>query len=204
MGGAQGARRGSPRRRRGAPHRARADLPRGAAGHGERGGDPRALGRRGPHPVRALRGLGLHRCGAAGRRPAGPRHLARRAGAGHPGPAGAGGGRVRPAALRHRPGLRAGHPPAGRDLGVPAPRAWRDGDPRVHARFGRADRGSCAARAPCAPATAARRYVLSHPREEHEAPKAARARTADPATWQGRCLIPRPPGHTARTSQRLR
>jgi transposase len=68
--------------------------------------------------------------------------------------------------------------------------SWRlvrggDGAPRIHAQFSRADCGSCAARALCAPAKAARRYILFHPREEYEALKAARARMADPA-WQGR------------------
>ena len=68
--------------------------------------------------------------------------------------------------------------------------SWRlvrggDGAPRIHAQFSRADCGSCAARALCAPATAARRCILFHPREEYEALKAARARMADPA-WQER------------------
>ena len=68
--------------------------------------------------------------------------------------------------------------------------SWRlvrggDGDPRIHVQFSRADCGSCAARALCAPATAARRYILFHPREEYEALRAARERMADPA-WQER------------------
>ena len=43
----------------------------------------------------------------------------------------------------------------------------------------------CAARALCAPATAARRSVHFHLREEYEALNAARARMGDPA-WQER------------------
>jgi transposase len=68
--------------------------------------------------------------------------------------------------------------------------SWRretvgGGEPRIRARFSRSDRGPCAARALCAPATGARRAVHFHLREEYEAPNAARARMSDPA-WQER------------------
>jgi transposase len=71
--------------------------------------------------------------------------------------------------------------------------SWRlvrggDGSPRIHVLFGRSDCRACAARPLCAPATAARRAVLFHPREEYEALKAARARMTDPA-WQERYHI---------------
>src|SRR5215218_6871478 len=68
--------------------------------------------------------------------------------------------------------------------------SWRretvgGGETRICAQFSRADCGPCAARALCTPATAARRAVHFHPREEYEALSAARARMGDPA-WQER------------------
>jgi transposase len=69
--------------------------------------------------------------------------------------------------------------------------SWRretvgGGETRVCAQFSRSDCKPCAARALCAPPTGARRAVHFHPREEHEALNAARARMSDPA-WQERC-----------------
>jgi transposase len=69
--------------------------------------------------------------------------------------------------------------------------AWRrerivGGETRVCAQFSRTDCKPCAARALCAPATAARRAVHFHLREEYEALNAARARMSDPA-WQEHC-----------------
>jgi transposase len=61
----------------------------------------------------------------------------------------------------------------------------RGGETRTCAQFSRSDCGPCAAGAPCAPATAARRPVHFHAREGYEALNAARARTSDPA-WQER------------------
>ncbi len=67
---------------------------------------------------------------------------------------------------------------------------WRvardeDGSPRIQAVFSRTDCRACAARALCTPAKDARRSIYFHPREEHEALNAARARMSDPA-WQER------------------
>ena len=56
---------------------------------------------------------------------------------------------------------------------------------RICAQFSRSDCKPCPARALCTPATAARRCVNFHPREEYEALNAARARMNDPA-WQER------------------
>ena len=150
--GLQGARHRDLRRRCGAPDHAREDLPRDAAGHDEHGRDPRAPGRQGPAPRRALRGLGLCRCRPAGRQPAGPRRLARGAGAGRVELAGPRRARLRPAALRDRLGARAGHLPAGQDVGVLARRARRG-------RRARASRLSSAApiAAPVPPGRSARR-----------------------------------------------
>jgi transposase len=66
--------------------------------------------------------------------------------------------------------------------------SWRretvgGGETRICAQFSRSDCKPCAARALCAPATAARRAVHFHLREEYEALNAARARMSDPA-WQ--------------------
>ncbi len=68
--------------------------------------------------------------------------------------------------------------------------SWRrervaGGEARICAQFSRSDCKPCAARALCAPATAARRSVHFHLREEYEALNAARARMSDPA-WQER------------------
>ncbi len=68
--------------------------------------------------------------------------------------------------------------------------SWRretvgGGETRICAQFSRSDCRPCAARALCAPATAARRAVHFHLREEYEALNAARARMSDPA-WQER------------------
>ena len=68
--------------------------------------------------------------------------------------------------------------------------SWRretigGGEVRICAQFSRSDCGPCPARVLCAPATAARRAVHFHPREEYEALNAARARMADPA-WRER------------------
>jgi transposase len=68
--------------------------------------------------------------------------------------------------------------------------SWRretvgGGETRICAQFGRSDCGPCAARALCAPATAARRAVHFHLREEYEALNAARARMSDPV-WRER------------------
>src|SRR5215212_9690753 len=60
-----------------------------------------------------------------------------------------------------------------------------DGETRICAQFSRTDCKPCAARDLCAPATAARRAVHFHRREEYEALNAARARMSDPA-WQER------------------
>jgi transposase len=70
---------------------------------------------------------------------------------------------------------------------------WRvaraeDGSPRIQAVFSRTDCRACAARALCTPAKDARRSIYFHPREEHEALNAARARMSDPA-WQERYHI---------------
>ena len=127
--GLQGARHRDLRRRRGAPDHARDDLPRDAAGHGEHGRDPRAPGRQGPAPGRALRGLGLCRRGAAGRQPARPRRLARGAGAGRGERQARGGARLRAAPLHDRLGARAGHLPAGQDVGDLARRPRRGRQP---------------------------------------------------------------------------
>ena len=62
------------------------------------------------------------------------------------------------------------------------------GAPRIQAVFGRTDCGACAARASCTPAKAARRSVYFHPRPEHEALNAARARMHDPA-WKRRYRV---------------
>jgi transposase len=67
---------------------------------------------------------------------------------------------------------------------------WRvrrhdDGGPRIQVQFSRSDCGACSARALCTPAKDARRSVYFHPREEHEALSAARARMHDPA-WKER------------------
>src|SRR3954466_12361944 len=97
----QGARHGSLRRRCRAPDHARDEPPRDAAGHDEHGRDPRAPGRQGPAPERALRRLGLRGCGTAGRQPTGPRRFARRARPGRLEPRGAW---LRAAALHHRLG----------------------------------------------------------------------------------------------------
>jgi len=66
--------------------------------------------------------------------------------------------------------------------------SWRrervaGGEARICAQFSRSDCTPCAARALCAPATAARRSVHFQRREEYEALNAARARMLDPA-WQ--------------------
>jgi transposase len=68
--------------------------------------------------------------------------------------------------------------------------SWRrervgNGETRICAQFSRTDCKPCAARDLCAPATAARRAVHFHRREEYEALNAARARMSDPA-WQER------------------
>ncbi len=68
--------------------------------------------------------------------------------------------------------------------------SWRqarntDGSPRICAQFSRSDCGTCAARALCTQTKRPRRHVSFHPREEHEALTAARARMSDPA-WQRR------------------
>jgi transposase len=60
-----------------------------------------------------------------------------------------------------------------------------NGETRICAQFSRTDCKPCAARDLCAPATAARRAVHFHRREEYEALNAARARMSDPA-WQER------------------
>lgn len=57
------------------------------------------------------------------------------------------------------------------------------GQPRIHARFGRADCGNCKARSVCTPAREARRAIYFHPRAEYEALNNARARMNDPA-WK--------------------
>jgi transposase len=67
---------------------------------------------------------------------------------------------------------------------------WRmardeDGSPRIQAVFSQHDCRPCAARAFCAPGKGARRFIYFHPRPEHEALHAARARMNDPA-WQER------------------
>jgi transposase len=62
------------------------------------------------------------------------------------------------------------------------------GAPRVQAVFSRTDCGACAVRALCTPAKDARRSVYFHPRPEHEALSAARARMHDPA-WQRRYRV---------------
>jgi DDE family transposase len=59
------------------------------------------------------------------------------------------------------------------------------GGTRICPQSSRSDCGPCAARAHCASATAARRSVHFHPREEYEALNAARSRMSDP-TWQQR------------------
>ncbi len=81
--GRQGASDRNLRRGHAAAHHPRHNLPRDAAGRGEPGRNPQKPGRPGSAARRALRGLGLRRCGAAGGQPAQPRHLARRAGPGH-------------------------------------------------------------------------------------------------------------------------
>ena len=68
--------------------------------------------------------------------------------------------------------------------------SWRhetvgSGETRICAQFSRSDCKPCAARALCAPPTAARRAVHFHLREEYEALNAARARMSDPS-WQER------------------
>jgi transposase len=70
------------------------------------------------------------------------------------------------------------------------PAIWRtardeDGSPRIQAVFSRHDCRPCAARAFCAPGRGARRFIYFHPRPEHEALNAARARMSDPV-WQER------------------
>ncbi len=67
---------------------------------------------------------------------------------------------------------------------------WREGRddvgaPRIYARFGRGDCGSCAARPQCTPAKDARRTVYFHPQPLYEALNAARARMEDPE-WRKR------------------
>ena len=62
------------------------------------------------------------------------------------------------------------------------------GAPRIQAVFSRTDCGACAARHLCTPAKAARRSVYFHPRAEHEALNAARARMHDPA-WKERYRV---------------
>ena len=67
--------------------------------------------------------------------------------------------------------------------------SWRparntDGGPRIHAQFSRSDCGACAARALCTQTKRPRRHVTFHPRAEHEALIAARARMSDPAWAQ--------------------
>lgn len=57
------------------------------------------------------------------------------------------------------------------------------GQPRIHARFGRADCGNCKARSMCTPAKEARRAIYFHPRAEYEALNHARARMIDPV-WK--------------------
>lgn len=54
------------------------------------------------------------------------------------------------------------------------------GQPRIYARFGRADCGSCKARSMCTPAKEGRRVIYFHPRAEYEALNNARARMNDP------------------------
>ncbi len=70
---------------------------------------------------------------------------------------------------------------------------WRlardeDGSPRIQAVFSQHDCRPCAARAFCAPGKGARRFIYFHPRPEHEALRAARARMSDPA-WRERYRI---------------
>jgi transposase len=70
---------------------------------------------------------------------------------------------------------------------------WRlardeDGSPRLQAVFSQHDCRPCAARAFCAPGKGARRFIYFHPRPEHEALRAARARMSDPA-WRERYRI---------------
>jgi transposase len=57
------------------------------------------------------------------------------------------------------------------------------GQPRIHARFGRADCGGCKARSLCTQAKAAGRSLYFHPRAEYEALNNARARMNDPV-WK--------------------
>ena len=59
------------------------------------------------------------------------------------------------------------------------------GAPRICAVFSRTDCGTCAVRALCTPAKAARRSVYFHPRPEYEALNRARARMDDPV-WKER------------------
>jgi transposase len=71
--------------------------------------------------------------------------------------------------------------------------SWRPavdsaGQPRIQARFGRADCGPCKARSLCTPAKAARRLIYFHPRAEYEALNTARARMNDPA-WKKRYRV---------------
>jgi transposase len=68
--------------------------------------------------------------------------------------------------------------------------SWRparntDGSPRICAQFSRSDCGACAARVLCTQTRRPRRHVYFHPREEHEALTAARARMSDPF-WKQR------------------
>jgi transposase len=63
------------------------------------------------------------------------------------------------------------------------PGADSAGQPRIHARFGRAGCRNCKARSLCTPAKAARRSIYFHPRAEYEALNNARARMNDPA-WK--------------------
>src|SRR5215212_9919755 len=111
----QGARHGNLRRRCRAPDHARDEPPCDAAGYDEHGRDPRAPGRQGSAPERALRGLRLRGCGTAGRQPTGPRAFARRARPGRLEPRGAW---LRAAALHHRLGRGTGDLPARQDIGV--------------------------------------------------------------------------------------
>jgi transposase len=59
----------------------------------------------------------------------------------------------------------------------------RMGQPRIYARFGRGDCGSCKARSACTRSKEARRVIYFHPRAEYEALNNARARMDDPV-WK--------------------
>lgn len=62
------------------------------------------------------------------------------------------------------------------------------GQTRIYVRFGRADCGACEARPSCTTSKEARRTLFFHPREQHEALNAARARMHDPE-WKQRYRV---------------